>query len=252
MRTTLIPGLLHTARTNTHRQNLDLKVFELGRVFFPREGENLPQEVESLGGLLSGLREEESWAKSKAECDFFDLKGTLEALLEGLGVLGVRFLPDSPIPFLHPGKTCRVEAGGENVGIMGEIHPNVNELFDLKEKVFLFELDFQKLTEKMTEHRSLIPLPRYPAVTRDLALIVENTVAAGDLLNSLWKANEGLIKEIRLFDLYRGNPVPAGKKSLAFRLIYQRDDRTLTDQEVNEFHQSLVQLLGQKYGGILR
>jgi phenylalanyl-tRNA synthetase beta chain len=252
MRTTLIPGLLHTARTNTHRQNLDLKVFELGRVFFPREGENLPEEVETLAGLLSGLREEESWAKSKAKCDFFDLKGTLEALFEGLGVSGFVCLPDPRIPFFHPGKACRVEAGGEDVGIMGEIHPDVNALFDLKEKAFLFELDFQKLIEKITEHPCFIPLPRYPAVTRDLAMIVEDTIAAGDLLNTLWKANDGLIKDIRLFDLYQGNPVPPGKKSLAFRLIYQRDDRTLTDQEVNEFHQKLVRILVQQYGGVLR
>ena len=252
MRTTLIPGLLHTARTNTHRQNLDLKVFELGRVFFPREGGNLPEEVETLGGLLSGLRGEESWANPKAECDFFDLKGTLEALFEGLMVSGVRFLPDPQIPFLHPGKASRVEAGGEIIGVMGEIHPSVNELFDFKQKAFLFELDFQKLTERIGEHRSFSPLPRYPAVIRDLSLIVEDTIAAGDLLNALWKANDGLIKEIRLFDLYQGNPIPPGKKSLAFRLIYQRDDRTLTDQEVNEFHQGLVRLLGQQYGGILR
>ena len=135
---------------------------------------------------------------------------------------------------------------------MGEIHPDVNALFDLKEKAFLFELDFQKLIEKGTEHPCFIPLPRYPAVTRDLAMIVEDTIAAGDLLNTLWKANDGLIKDIRLFDLYQGNPVPPGKKSLAFRLIYQRDDRTLTDQEVNEFHQKLVRILVQQYGGVLR
>jgi len=252
MRTTLIPGLLQTARTNTHRQNLDLKVFELGRVFFPRKGENLPEEVETLAGLLSGLREEESWAKPKAKCDFFDLKGILEAFFEGLGVSGVLFVPDPQIAFLHPGKACRVEAGGESIGVMGEVHPNVNELFDLKQEAFLFELDFQKLTGRIEEHRSFSPLPRYPAVTRDLALIVEDTMAAGDLLNALWRANDGSIKEIRLFDLYRGNPVPPGKKSLAFRLIYQRDDRTLTDQEVNDFHRRLIQLLGQQYGGILR
>lgn len=252
MRTTLIPGLLHTARTNIRRQNLDLKIFELGRVFFPRKGESLPQEVETLAGILSGLREKESWARPKAECDFFDLKGTLEGLFAGLGVSGILFLPDPHIPFLHPGKACRIEAEGEKVGIMGEIHPDVNELFDLKQRVFLFELDFQKATERMTERRSFTPLPRYPAVTRDLALMVEEKIAAGDILNSLWKANEGLVKEIRLFDLYQGNPIPPGMKSLAFRLIYQRDDRTLTDEEVNEIHRRLVQLLVQKYGGVPR
>ncbi len=252
MRTSLLPGLLQTARTNTHRQNLDLKLFELGRVFFPGREDGLPDEVETLAGLLSGLREEESWARPKAECDFFDLKGALEGLFDGMGIDGVHFLPDSGIPFLQPGKSCRVEAAGESLGTMGELHPRLSELYDLKQKAFVFELDFLKLSEKATDRRVFNPLPRYPAVTRDLALVVDEEIAAGDLLSSMWKANEGLIKDIRIFDLYQGSPVPPGKKSVAFRLIYQREDRTLTDQEVNAFHEKAVQLLSREYGGTLR
>jgi phenylalanyl-tRNA synthetase beta chain len=135
---------------------------------------------------------------------------------------------------------------------MGEVNPGVGELFDLKEKVFLFELNFQKMVARMTERRTFTPLPRYPAVTRDLAVVVDEPVAAGDILQTLWKANDGWIKEIRLFDLYRGNPVPPGRKSLAFRLVYQKEDRTLTDREVNEFHQTLVELIAQEYKGALR
>ena len=252
MRTTLVPGLLQTVRSNFYRKNLDLKLFELGRVFFPRGPEDLPEEVEFLGGVLSGLREEESWAKSRAECDFFDLKGTVEGLFEGMGVRGFQFLPDDQIPFLHPGKACKVFAGGEEIGILGEVNPGVGELFDLKEKVFLFELDFHKVVGRMTERRAFTPLPRYPAVARDLAVVVDESVAAGDVLQALWKASEGWAKEIRLFDLYRGNPVPSGRKSLAFRLVYQKEDRTLTDREVNEFHQRLVGLLAREYKGALR
>ena len=128
----------------------------------------------------------------------------------------------------------------------------MGELFDLKQKVFLFELDFQELTERAVEHCAFAPLPRFPAVVRDLALMVEEKIAAGDIIDALWKANDGLIKEIRLFDLYQGKPIPPGKKSLAFRLVYQREDRTLTDREVNDFHQTLVQLLSREYKGILR
>lgn len=252
MRTTLVPGLLHTVRSNLNRQNLDLKLFELGRVFFPRGPEDQPEEVEFLGGILSGLRDEESWAKPRAECDFFDLKGALEGLFEGMGVAGVQFLPDHQIPFLHAGKACRVNVKGEDIGILGEVNAGVGELFDLKEKVFLFELDFQKVVSRMTERRTFTPLPRYPAVARDLAVVVDEPVAAGDILQTLWKASEGWIKEIRLFDLYRGNPVPSGRKSLAFRLVYQKEDRTLTDREVNEFHQNLVELLAHEYKGALR
>jgi phenylalanyl-tRNA synthetase beta chain len=113
-------------------------------------------------------------------------------------------------------------------------------------------LNFQKIVGRMAERRTFTPLPRYPAVTRDLAVVVDEGVAAGDLLQTLWKADEGWIQEIRLFDLYQGNPVPAGKKSLAFRLVYQKEDRTLTDREVNEFHQKLVELLAREYQGALR
>ncbi len=252
MRTTLIPGLLYTARSNIHRQNLDLKLYELGRVFFPRKAEELPEEVENLGGILCGMRDEESWAKGKAECDFFDLKGTLEGIFDGLGVEGVQFLPDPQIPFLHAGKAGRIIVEGEEFGIMGEVNPQVREVFDLRAKVFLFELNFQKVVARMSERRAFTPLPRYPAVTRDLAVVVDDAVAAGDLLRTLWQANEGWIKEIRLFDLYQGKPIPSGKKSLAFRLIYQKEDRTLTDREVNEFHQKLVELLAREYKGALR
>jgi phenylalanyl-tRNA synthetase beta chain len=252
MRTTLIPGLLQVACNNARRQNLDLKLFELGRVFFPREGEDLPEEVEVISGLLSGLREEETWSQPRAECDFFDLKGALETLFDGLGVTGYRFLPERNEPFLHPGKACRVEVNERNLGIMGEAHPDVGEAFEIKQKIFLFELNFQRLVESIKESRFFKPLPRFPAVTRDLALIVDEKIAAGDLLHTLWRANTGLIAEIEIFDLYRGKPIPSGKKSLAFRLKYQREDRTLTDAEVNEFHQKMIELLANRYGAILR
>jgi len=252
LRTTLIPGLLQVARTNAHRQNADFKLFELGRVFFPREGQDLPEEVEVLSGLLSGLREDESWTNSKEEVDFFDLKGALEALLDELGISGYRFLPVHEDPFLHPEKSCQVEANGEVLGIMGEAHPDVSEIFEINQRIFLFELNFQRLVDSGKERRFFRPLPRYPAVTRDLSLIVEDQIAAGDLLCSLWEANDGLIAEVKIFDQYRGSPIPPGKKSLAFRLKYRQEDRTLTDREVNEFHQKMVDLLAQRYGAILR
>ena len=252
MRTTLIPGLLQVAGNNIRRQNLDLKLFELGRVFFPREGEDLPEEVEVVSGLLSGLRHQETWSQLKAECDFFDLKGALETLFDGLGVAGYRFLPAQDEPFLHPGKACRVEVGERNLGIMGEAHPDVREAFEIKQKFFLFELNFQRLVETIKESRFFKSLPRFPAITRDLAVIVGEKIAVGDLLHTLWRANPGLIAEIEIFDLYRGKPIPSGRKSLAFRLKYQREDRTLTDAEVNEFHQKMIELLASRYGAILR
>ena len=252
MRPTLIPGLLQVARTNAHRQNFNLKIFELGRVFFPREGQELPEETVVLSGLLTGLRKEESWSDPQEECDFFDLKGVWEVLGEGLGLENCRFFPAPDEPFLHPRKSCRIQAGGKKLGILGETHPEVAESFELKHKVFLFELDFQMMAEEATEYRTFKPLARYPAVTRDLALVVEDRTAAGDLLHTLWEANNGLINEINLFDLYRGAPIPKGKKSLAFRIKYQNEDRTLTDQEVNELHQRIINLVTERHEAILR
>lgn len=252
MRTTLIPGLLQVARTNFYRQNLDLKIFEMGRVFFVRDEQELPEEVETLSGLITGFSEEESWAKLKQECDFFDLKGTLEALLGGLGICDLRFLPLTDEPYLHPGKACRLEMPGNILGKMGELHTDVCHNFDLDQKIFVFELNFQNLTDKAEERQVFKPLARYPAVSRDLALVVNEEIAAADLLRTLGEANNGFIAEIKLFDLYRGKPVPAGKKSLAFRLKYRQEDRTLTDREVNEFHQKLTDLLVERFGGVLR
>jgi phenylalanyl-tRNA synthetase beta chain len=252
MRTTLIPGLLQVARHNAYRQNLDLRLFELGRVFFPAEDQKLPEEVEVLSGLLSGFREEDSWSKPKAQCDFFDLKGSLETLFDGLVVSGYRFpaLPDET--FFHPGRACRLEANGRVLGSMGELHPDVRKTWELDQPIFLFEINFQNLVASIEEHRVFKFLPRFPAILRDLALIVDEKISAGELLQTLWEANNGLISEIKLFDLYQGKPVPPGKKSLAFRLKYQAEDRTLTDREVNQLHRKVTDFLIERCGGILR
>ncbi len=252
MRTTLVPGLLETARSNFYRQNLNLKIFELDRIFLPREGQELPEEIENLAGLLSGMRDDESWARPKEETDFFDLKGVLEGILEGLGLRVVHFLPERTIPFLHPGKACRLEADDRVLGILGEVHPDVAKIFEFKQKVFLFELNFSLLAEMVRPRRKIQPLNRFPAVIRDLALIVDGKISAGDVLQTLWQENNGLVVEIIIFDLYQGNQVPAGKKSLAFHLKYQGVDRTLTDEEVNEIQEKVFQRIKQKYGAVLR
>ncbi len=252
MRTTLIPGLLQVARYNAYRQNFDLKLFEMGRVFFPREDQELPEEVEVLSGLLSGFREEESWSRPKALCDFFDLKGALETLLGGMGVSGYRFQTLANESFLHPGKACQLEVNGAELGRMGELHPEVRKNWELDPLVFLFEMNFQALVESMEEHRLFKPLGRFPAIIRDLALVVDEEISAGELLQTLWEADNGLIAEIKLFDLYQGKPIPPGKKSLAFRLKYQAGDRTLTDREVNQLHQKVTDFLIDRCGGMLR
>jgi phenylalanyl-tRNA synthetase beta chain len=252
MRTTLLPGMLQTVRLNASRQIVDVKIFELGRAFYPQKGRELPEERELLAGLITGRREEEAWAKTNAESDFFDLKGAVETLLHKLAVDRIEFTVEGESPFLKPGASCRITAQGERIGILGEIHGEVLQAHDLKHKVFFFELDFQTTIDRIREKRTFKPLPRFPAVTRDLALIVDEKIPSDALLEVIRGANNGLIAEVRIFDLYRGNPIPAGKKSLAFRLKYQEEGRTLTDAEVNEVHQTIIQLLAEKHGAILR
>jgi phenylalanyl-tRNA synthetase beta chain len=252
MRTTLIPGLLQVIQTNMSRQNLHLKIFEMGRVFSPRSDPDLPEEVESLGGILTGLREEDSWAKSKEMIDFYDLKGILEVFLEGCRVNHFAFLPEKEDGFLKPGKACRLVVGGEKLGVMGEAHARINEWLESKQVLYLFEINFKKLINAISDHPIFKPLGRFPTVTRDLALIVDERVPAGDLIHTLREINPGLVQEIRVFDLYRGKPIPEGKKSLAFRFILQREDRTLTDMEVNEILRAMVDSVAKKHGAILR
>jgi len=252
MRSTLLPGLLQTAAGNANRQNLDLKIFELGRVFHPREGRELPDEIEFLAGLLCGRQQEESWTQGNAEVDFFDLKGTMETLLSQLGIMDSQFVLEEKEPFLHPGAGCRIEAAGEILGWLGQIHPEVCEAYELKQKMFVFELNFGAVAGRLHEKKTFKPLARFPAVHRDLALIVDEAVSAGELLARIREADSGLLTEVGIFDLYRGTPIPSGKKSLAFRLKYQQEGRTLTDAEVNDLHQRIAQILVEKYGAVLR
>jgi phenylalanyl-tRNA synthetase beta chain len=176
----------------------------------------------------------------------------VETLLHKLGVDRVKFQGASEAPFLEAGAASAILAQGEQIGILGEIHGDVRQAFELKHKVIFFELDFTKTIERIEEKRTFKALPRFPAVTRDLALIVNERISTEDLLEVIRGANNGLIAEMKVFDLYRGNPIPAGKKSLAFRLKFQEEGRTLTDAEVNGLHQRVIQLLAEKHGAILR
>jgi phenylalanyl-tRNA synthetase beta chain len=252
MRTTLIPGLLGAVQTNFFRQNFNLRFFELGKVFFARMDRELPEEIDYLSGICTGLRWEDSWAVPKEEVDFFDLKGTLQAFFDAIRLSNYQFVAGHEEPFLHPGKSCKIVCREDPIGYMGEIHPEVAQIFELKQKIYLFELNFDLLVKNIVEKRNFRPLPKFPAVYRDLALVVEEGVSAGDLLRAMEEANDGLMTEVGIFDLYRGSQIPAGKKSLAFRLKYQSDERTLTDEEVNASHQRVIEALKQRFGAVLR
>ncbi len=243
MRTTLIPGLLETARYNLSRKNSNLKLFELKKVFSPQEGERLPKEVKFLAGLAMGFDREAHWAFSPRPVDFYDVKGCVEDLLDILQISGAKFRQAEDVPYLHPGKASRVVVDQDVLGVLGEVHPQVSGHYEIPGKVYLFEMDFSKLMKWTREEKRFQPLPKFPAVYRDLSVVVDRTLKAEEVIEAIRSFREPFIEEIHLFDIYEGPPVPEGKKGISYRILYQAADRTLTDEEVNQYHERILSRL---------
>ncbi len=252
MRTSLIPGLLEVARYNLSRKNLNLKLFELKKVFFHQEGEKLPREVKYLAGLAMGMDQEPHWATPLRPIDFYDLKGAIESLLEELQMKRVRFKRAEDVPYLHPGKGSRIFVEEKEVGVLGEVHPDVLNHYGIQERVYLFEVNFEEIVRRGGEGRWFQPLPKFPEVFRDLSLVIREEVEAEKIGEAIWGLKEPFIKEVRLFDVYQGPPIPKGKKGVSYRIRYQASDRTLTDEEVNQFHERVILHLKEGLGAELR
>ena len=249
MRTSLIPGLLETLRRNSLQQVQDLRLFEAAKVFLPQAGAELPREESCLAGLLYGAREEVSWAAPRQPVSFFDLKGVVETLLAGLQIPEVNFPGQDLPPYLCQG--ARVYAGRRELGFLGEVDPEVGEKLDLEGAIFVFQLSLAALAQAAAPPL-FTPLPRYPAVFRDIALVLAEGVPAAQVTEALYRFGAPWLVEARLFDVYTGDQVPSGKRSLAFRLSYRDPERTLTDELINPHHQALVKALAGELGAELR
>ena len=250
MRLSLLPGLLDTLRRNTLKQLLQVRLFELSKVFLPEPGSDLPREELWLSGVMYGHREEASWHGPQEPLNFFDLKGAVETLLEGLLIPEVSFRIDHLPPYLREG--ARVFSGNRDLGTLGELRPEINEKLDLEGSIRVFQLRFEALTAAAEPFPLYTPLPRYPAVYRDIALVVADEVAAAQVAQALYRHGRPWLVEARLFDVYTGEPIPPGKRSLAYRLTYRDPERTLTDDMVNKRHEALVAALAQELGAELR
>jgi len=252
MRTTLIPGLFTTVKRNINQKNLNLKLFEVSRVFLIQEKDKLPQENKMLAALVTGLYQEEAWNVEKRDVDFYDLKGCFETLLEALHITNYSFSPCSESPFLHPYKALNLMVSYEKVGILGEAHPQLLEDFQISQKVYLFEISLSPLVTHFSEHRKFHSLPKYPPAYRDIALVVNEAISAQKVYDTIYKFKNIFIEEIMIFDYYRGKSIPEGKKGLAYRLKYQAHDHTLNDEEVNTLHEELINSLYQELGAEIR
>ena len=240
---------METLRRNTLQQVQGLRLFEAAKIFLPQAEAELPREETCLAGLMYGDREEVSWAALREPVTFFDLKGVVETLLAGLQIPEVNFLRQDLPPYLCQG--ARVYAGRRELGFLGEVEPEVGEKLDLEGSIFVFNLSLAALAQAAAAPL-FTPLPRYPAVYRDIALVLAEGVPAAQVTEALYRFGAPWLVEARLFDVYTGDQVPPGKRSLAFRLSYRDPERTLTDELINPHHQALVKALAGELGAELR
>jgi phenylalanyl-tRNA synthetase beta chain len=251
LRSFLLPSLLENLVLNENRGSRNLKLFEIARVFRPQPGTAEPIEGRIAGLLAAGDRFSLWWGTGGGKVDFYDLKGVLEALERVVGLTAI-LRAGAEIPYLHPGRQAEVVFGRQVLGWIGELHPEVVRSFDLKTGAVAMEIDLDLLDRRRKPAARYTPLPRFPAVFRDLAVVVEETVPAADVEAAIRRTGGALVERADLFDVYRGEPVPQGKKSLAFSIQYRAVDRTLTDEEVATIQGKIVQRLERDLGGILR
>ncbi len=241
MRTTTLPSMLEILARNYRYRNKAVRLYELGRVYLAKkDGSGMANEpkVLTLGAY--------------GEMDFYDLKGAVEAVLTGLRIKDVNFGPEIPDCSYHPGRFARIYSGDELLGGMGQIHPKVAENYGVGCELYAAELYFDELLAYMDGTPVYQPLPRFPAVTRDIALVCRKNLSVGYLEECIRRGAKGLLKKVELFDVYTGQGIPEDKKSVAFRLELRADDRSLTAQEADEDVQGILELLKSAHGVTLR
>ncbi|MDP4550534.1 phenylalanine--tRNA ligase subunit beta [Alkalihalobacillus macyae] len=249
LRTSLLPHLLEVAQYNKNRQLENLAFYETASVFLP-EGE-LPKEQEHLAGVVSGLWQEHLWQKEKKPVDFFVVKGIIEELAVEFGVEDRLTFARADEPKLHPGRTAAVHLDHELIGYIGQLHPEVEKELDLSE-TYVFEINLEALLKADVDHLKYKKLPRFPSVTRDVALVVNESLEAGQVKRVIEEAGGAKLVEINLFDVYQGEHLEEGKKSLAFSLRYYNPEQTLTEEEVKKAHDRVLSAVEEQFGAALR
>ncbi len=247
LRPNLRAGLIVALAQNQKVEPGGIRLFEIGKVFLPK-GDELPQEKEMLCAMLSGAKSDLSWKGEKGEFDFFDAKGMAENLLRGLGLIA-EFKPGSD-QNLSPAESAEIISEGDRIGVLGILHPKMTQAFELDGVVCFIEIDVEKLLIMSSGQKRYIPIYRFPAVSRDIALIVDEQTSYQQVESII--RSFPLVTEVTLFDFYTGEQIPQGKKSFAIRVVYQSPDHTLTDEEVNQIQQDMLDRLSQELGAILR
>ena len=240
MRTTILPSMLEIIARNHSYRNKSARLYELGKIYLPRE-DGLADEPKylSLGAYGDGV-------------DFFSFKGSIETMLHELRITDVKYVACTDNDSYHPGRCAKVYAGETYLGVFGQIHPLVAANYGMDTEVYTAELSFDAMYEKRGDIPVYQPLPKFPAVTRDIAVVCDEAVTVGELEESIRRGAKGLLKDVSLFDIYRGPGVAIGKKSVAFNLVLRADDRSLTGEEADEDVQSILAALKADYDAVLR
>jgi phenylalanyl-tRNA synthetase beta chain len=257
MRTMMLPGLLQNISRNTNRQNNDIKLFEIGKVFHPVADEPLPDENMRVAGVISGCRYPGASFLhfGNAQVDIYDCKGIVESIMEQVRLSKAvnTFFQSEVVPtYIMADSYMVFQAGDKLLGFLGRIEQGVLRSFGIKQDVFYFDLDLDMFTDLEQEPKSFRQLPKFPSVARDIALVVPEGVAAGKLLTAIENEKEALVEAAEIFDVYRGDSVAAGHKSVAIALTYRSIEQTLDDITVNRVHQRIIKMLEGSFQGKLR
>jgi len=241
MRTTTIASMMDCLSRNYSRNNEEVRLFEMGKVYLPNEDtDKLPSERNILTIGMYG------------NADYLDLKGIVENVLDILGIKNASFKRESENPTYHPGKTSNLYVKREFIGVVGEIHPSVSENYEVEPRCYIAELNLDILYKYAELNKKYKALPKFPAVTRDIALIVDENVLVQDIEDVIMEKGGNILESTKLFDVYKGKQIADGKKSIAYAIVYRRSDKTLTDDEVNKVHEKILRSLEYKLGAQLR
>ncbi|MBN1930343.1 MAG: phenylalanine--tRNA ligase subunit beta [Desulfobacterales bacterium] len=253
MRTSLLPGLLETMRHNIAQQIRNLRLFEVGKVFISSNPDNLPEETQMIAGLWTGSRVNASWLSKEINCDFYDIKGVVEGLFTALNIDDVAFtqLPSNICNYTKAGYTAQILLGNRMLGLVGEIHPQVLENYNLKQAAFVFEFNVDQCVNLVSEIKQTKAIPKFPATSRDITIIIPKTIESIEILDSVKNLKEELVENIYLFDVFEGHPIPKEKKSVSFRITYRSFQKTLEDDDINTLHKIITDKLLKEFAATL-
>ncbi len=251
MRTILIPSMIKTCVTNINYLNYDVRLFEIARVYVPGE-KGLPREDEHLCALISGKRYQRQWGLPAVDVDFYDIKGIWETVVDKLGLLEIEYIENADYPYLDGEQSCTIVSRSTPIGSMGRIDREVMKSFDLGRDAYVLEVNLSGLLDCAVRQVAFKAVSRFPSVLRDISLVVDRAVKSREIVEAISGAGDTLIKGVTIFDMYQGKQIQEDKKSLALTVRYQSEDRTLTDDEVNNMHGRVIDVLKERLGVQIR